>query len=232
MTSPPSIIYEDRQILVIIKPAGWLSQPDGRDRPDVLQWARGYLETTYNKPGRAWVGLCHRLDLAVRGIMVLAKTSKSASRISKQFRERDVKKIYHALCVGSLKNETIKLSSKLTRVFNRTVEAEENGAAAELIYKLISTGSIDGVRSSLLEIELLTGFKHQIRSQLSSIGHPIWGDVLYDGPKGPAGAQSIGLMAERIEFNHPISGERLSFSCRKDDAWPWNSLIENASDNL
>ncbi|MDR2455628.1 MAG: RluA family pseudouridine synthase [Deltaproteobacteria bacterium] len=221
---PVSIIYEDRQLLVIEKPPGFLAQPDGSERPDVLAWAEGHLREARGRPS-AWVGLVHRLDLKVGGAMVLAKTSKAASRLSAQFRDRTAEKIYLALvsgeapAKGELKGDLVR-DGRLTRL----AALGERGAASALIFRRLklypplpaeSLGQV-----SLLEIRLLTGAKHQIRAQLSAAGCPVVGDELYGGPSSARG-EAIGLWAARLSLDHPVTGRRLTFNSPPPPVWPF-----------
>jgi 23S rRNA-/tRNA-specific pseudouridylate synthase len=231
-TGVPHVLFEDKQILILRKPPGWLSQPDGSGRPDVLGWAREHIRTRWNKPGAAYAGLCHRLDLPVGGVMAIARTSKAARRISEQFRERTTEKLYLALCRGVPNRESGKIEGRLVRAGNITVEAPgEDGVKAALAWRLDWQGKIGGRESSLLEVDLLTGVKHQIRGQLSGAGLPIWGDTLYgspdatDGPGRPEDSSAIGLFAARLSLDHPVTRERLSFGAMPDpQGWPWRLL--------
>ncbi|MDR1312582.1 MAG: RluA family pseudouridine synthase [Deltaproteobacteria bacterium] len=224
MSGPgPRVLFADSQLLVAVKPAGWLSQPDGGSRPDVLAWAKEYIRAKHGKPGAAYAGLLHRLDLPVGGVMALARTSKAARRVSGQFRERRVEKIYLALCRGVPRRDSGELRGSLERDGNLTVPSTSGrGTEARLAWKLLSRAEAGGLPSSLLEVNLLTGFKHQIRSQLAGAGLPVWGDEPYGGGRRPEGEPSIGLFAGKLSLDHPVSRERLSFSAMPDGGgWPW-----------
>lgn len=214
----PSIIYEDNHLLIAQKAPGFLAQPDSSSRPDMLTWAGDYLGK--NKPGRAYVGLVHRLDRAVGGVLALAKTSKCAARLSAQFRERRVKKMYVALVTGGPKAESGRLEGSLFREGAKTRAARpgEKGTAAALTWRVRQRG----VNFTLLEIDLETGFKHQIRAQLAGAGWPIAGDVKYGGKRGEGPA--IGLWAESLTLEHPTTREIMKFESRPPALWPW-SLI-------
>ncbi|MDR1081045.1 MAG: RluA family pseudouridine synthase [Deltaproteobacteria bacterium] len=224
----PAVLFEDNHLLIVRKPAGWLSQPDGGDRPDVLGWARAHIRERWNKPGAAYAGLCHRLDLPVGGVMAIARTSKAAGRISEQFRERTVGKVYLALCRGVPDRTSGNIEGRLARSGNLTVRARPGeGARAALAWRLLWRGEPGGRASSLLEVDLLTGVKHQIRAQLAGAGHPVWGDGLYGGPEADflGACPEIGLFAAKLSLDHPITRERLSFHALPEaESWPWRLL--------
>ncbi|MCL2029405.1 MAG: RluA family pseudouridine synthase [Deltaproteobacteria bacterium] len=218
MSAPP-IIYEDNHLLIVQKPPGRLTQPDGSARPDLLTWAGAYLAR--NKPGRAFVGLVHRLDRAVGGVMAMAKTSKAAARLSREFRERRIGKLYLALVTGEPPADRGRLVQLLVRDgdMTRPARSGETGSEAVLTWRLARRAG----PLSLLEVSLETGFKHQIRAQLSSQGLPVAGDVRYQSPlAGPGPA--IGLWARALTLVHPTRRESLTFTAEPAGLWPW-SLI-------
>lgn len=213
----PAIIYEDNHLLIVQKPPGRLAQPDGSERPDLLTWAGAYLAR--NKPGRAFVGLTHRLDRAVGGVMALAKTSKAAARLGREFRERRIRKLYLALVTGSPPDSQGRLVQRLVRdgALTRPARPGEAGVPAVLTWRLgRRIGDL-----SLLEVDLETGFKHQIRAQLAGLGLPVAGDVRYRSPlAGPGPA--IGLWARSLTLVHPVRREELTFTAEPADLWPWS----------
>lgn len=223
----PAIIYEDNHLLIVQKPPGFLSQPDGGPRPDLLTWAGAYLAR--HKPGRAYCGLVHRLDRSVGGVMALAKTSKAASRLSGQFRERSCEKVYLALVagpgVGKAAEGAGRMDDLLIRAGSLTRKAlpGEEGRACSLMWKGVASfkAAGQGFDLALLQITLLTGFKHQIRAQLAGRGWPVAGDVKYESQvSGPGPA--IGLWAEALAIDHPTKKERLVFNAEPlFDLWPW-----------
>lgn len=229
----PIIIYEDNHLLIVQKPPGFLSQPDGGSRPDLLGWAGEYLAR--HKPGRAFVGLVHRLDRSVGGVVALAKTSKAAARLSQQFRDRSCEKIYLALVSGLVSAPEGQMEDSLVRdgSFTRRASPTETGKPGRLSWRLRETISGEGASStlSLLEVNLLTGFKHQIRAQLALRGWPIVGDHKYQSRPGgaiPRPAQepppAIGLWAESLSIEHPTKKERLTFTSSPVKIWPWSLL--------
>jgi 23S rRNA pseudouridine1911/1915/1917 synthase len=202
------------------KPPGILSQGDLTGDLDVLTYAKEIIRRRDNKPGNVYLGLVHRLDRPVGGVMLIAKTSKAAGRLSKQFRERKTKKIYRAVVegavektMGSLKHRLAKDRSKrLTRV----VGADEAGKVAELHFEVVEKKS----DKSLLEIDLITGLPHQIRAQLSAIGHPVLGDLKYSA-KAPIPGGNIALFAKSITFLHPIKNTYVTVVADPQPDWPW-----------
>ncbi|MDR2301893.1 MAG: RluA family pseudouridine synthase [Deltaproteobacteria bacterium] len=223
----PQVVFEDRQLIVVIKPNGYLSQGDFSDRLDILEWCRSRVAANRPAGGHPFVGLCHRLDRQVGGLMVVAKTSKAASRISAQFRDRTIEKIYSALCLGVFGEREGELRQSLTRDgrLTRLSEKGENGTEAILSYQVAASGFIGETRVSKLLVKLFTGFKHQIRAQLASIGHPVYGDFLYGAPGAPEGIEAIALCSSHLSFIHPISREKLAFDCSLDGFWPFGDFI-------
>jgi 23S rRNA pseudouridine1911/1915/1917 synthase len=226
----PRVLFEDRQMLVLNKPSGMLSQPDGTKRPSILAWARGYLLEKRDRPGEPWLGLVHRLDRQVSGVMALARTSKAAGRLSRQFRERSAQKIYLSLCSGAAPGHSGTLDYIMAREAGKTRAARdgEAGRRAELRWTLIGEEKTEGAGLSLLKIELLTGIRHQIRAQLSELRLPVLGDALYGGLPGPESYCSIGLCALRLTIEHPVSRERMTFEARPESVWPWTLLANDS----
>lgn len=205
----PRIIFEDNHLLVAFKPAGYLSQSDGTDAPDMLTYLKAYIKEKYNKPGNVYLGLVHRLDRNVSGVMVFARTSKAASRLSDQIRRGSLEKRYRAIVEGKLEGQG-KLVNYLLKdekinkasVYDREVPGSKR---CELLYQV---GEFDGEYTSV-EVTLITGRSHQIRAQFAHMGHPLKGDVKYGGKKYDGG---IGLMSCYLSFDHPTTGERLEFA--------------------
>ncbi len=200
-------IYEDNHVLVVNKPAGLLSQGDLSGDLDVLTFAKEIIKKRDKKPGNVFLGLVHRLDRPVGGVMVLAKTSKCASRLSKQFRERTTQKIYYAIVEGIPKTPEAELCHFLkkntaTRITQITGESE--GKEARLYYRTVNTYN----NRSLLEIRLITGLSHQIRAQLSASGCPIVGDMKY-GSLTKFGFGEIALFAKSVSFIHPTTNKNV-----------------------
>ena len=233
MGEVPKILFEDNHLLVAVKPSGVLSQEDPSGDPDMLTLLKAYLVEKYKKPGEAYLGLLHRLDRPVRGVMVFAKTSKCASRISEQIRNRTVSKKYRAIVYGSFSEEKGQIRSfllkdpktNLVKVFSDAKTAPKGAKESFLEYEVLGQGRIAGVPVTLLSIDLHTGRSHQIRSQLSSIGHPIVGDRKYGkGPNRFAG--DILLESYHLEVDHPVSHERMVFELPLADEEPWKQFAK------
>lgn len=223
MSIVPKIIYEDNHVIVAVKPAGILSQSDITGDPDMLTILKEYIKKRDNKPGNVFMGLVHRLDRPVSGVMVFAKTSKAASRLSLQIREHTFTKKYRAVVNGHMTPADGRLTDWLVKDPSsntvRVVSAGASGARkSELDYHVIS--SKEGF--SLVDIDLRTGRSHQIRVQLSNAGFPIVGDSKY-GSSGDRG--DLCLQSYVIGFNHPTKGDRLEFTLPPDDHRPWSIFI-------
>lgn len=226
LSSEPTILYEDNHLIAVDKPAGMLSQRDLRGDLDVLTMVKAFIKRRDGKPGNVYVGLVHRLDRPVGGAMLLAKTSKAAGRICAQFRQRDTRKIYRAVVEGAPVPPEGRLVHRLekdrsTRV-TRVVEA--GGKEGRLSYRVL--GSSGG--RSLVEVDLETGLPHQIRAQLSAVGTPVVGDVKYGAaPDRDRGAGVIALYSRVIEFDHPVSRQRVRVVARPSGDWPWNDELSS-----
>lgn len=213
------IIYEDNHSIAVIKPGGLLVQATEKGVPNLLDEVRKYIKDKYQKPGNVFLGLVHRLDRAVSGIVVFAKTTKGASRLSEQFRNREVGKIYTALVEGHLNNDSGHLVHYLlkdeTKKHALISEEEKDGyQRSELKYvKLKEIGD-----NTLIEIDLLTGRFNQIRAQLAHIGHPIVGDIKY-GAKVRLDDNTICLCATKLSFNQVISGEEINLKIDFPKSW-------------
>ncbi|MCB1324299.1 MAG: RluA family pseudouridine synthase [Spirochaetales bacterium] len=231
------VLFEDNHLLVIEKPAGVLSQGDGSGRPDVTVLASDYIRERYSKPGAVYVGLVHRLDREVGGVMVLARTSKAAARLSEQFRARKVRKIYRALVLPGLP-EAGDFQDELTRGEHRAMPAEPGqGQDARLHYERLAQRSVRlctiesktrcDRETDLLRVEPETGRYHQIRFQFSVRGHPLLGDRRYGARIEPAEG-GIALYCAGLEIVHPVKREPMLFSAVSLPAWAAGSFANNA----
>lgn len=213
------VLYEDNHIIVAIKPAGVLSQADSSGASDMLTLLKDYIKVKYNKPGNVYLGLVHRLDRPVSGVMVFARTSKAASRLSEQIRTHKVQKIYHAVVNGTLPEKKGTLVSYILKdskenkvtVYDREVPGSKY---AELDYEVVSAKD----NMTLVEVFLKTGRSHQIRSQFAHIGHPLLGDVKYG--KGTKDGD-LALFCSSMSIDHPVKGERMTFEAPIPDKYPF-----------
>ena len=221
MAKSLDIIYEDNHLLVINKSAGVVSQGALPHQTSLSELVRQYLKHKYQKPGNVFLGIVSRLDSLVTGVIVLAKTSKAASRLNEQFRSRRVQKTYWAIVEGRPPERRGRLINWLSKndrahrvdVVDRTGNRRPRGQRAELNYKVLGqTGD-----QTLLEIRLLTGRKHQIRVQMAHAGCPIVGDKKYGATRAaPAG---IALHSRRLEIVHPTLKQTMSFEAPPPTWW-------------
>ncbi|MDD2731698.1 MAG: RNA pseudouridine synthase [Candidatus Pacebacteria bacterium] len=194
------VLYEDNHIIAVYKESGILTQGDNSRKPSLLSETKKYLKKKYNKTGNVFLGLVHRLDMPVSGIVLFAKTTKAASRLSQEFRNHKVEKVYHAVVIGKPEKKSGVLISYIekdkdrnkVKVFNTL---KPKSKRAELYYEIIKSNN----KYSLLKIWIKTGKPHQIRAQLSFLGCPILGDVKY-GAYNPLDDKSIMLCANEISF--------------------------------
>ena len=209
LTLRVSVLYEDNHCLAVFKPAGMLTMGDRTGDVSLVDLAREYLKTKYNKPGNVFLGVVHRLDRPVSGVVLFARTSKAAARLSAQFRAGTVQKIYHAWVAGVPREPSGKWTDYLAKdeQRNRVSAASPGTPNARLASLNFRTLERRG-RHSLLEIRPATGRSHQIRVQLASRGLPIVGDVKYGGP--PSDAGRIALDAVELTFEHPVREEHVT----------------------
>lgn len=217
------IIYEDNHLLVVEKPVNIPSQQDRSGDKDILTLMKEYIKERYNKPGNVYLGLVHRLDRPVGGVMVFAKTSKAASRLSEQIRTRQFGKKYLAVIHGippdkSKKNLVHYLIKDRRRNIVKAVDSSIKGAQKAILdYRVI--GQSSGM--ALVEIDLHTGRPHQIRVQFAEIGHPLYGDQRYGQSLNKPG-QQIALWSKSISLIHPTLKESMTFSSLPHDTYPWD----------
>lgn len=212
-----NIIYEDNHIIVVEKPANMPVQEDISKDLDLLNLLKDYLKEKYNKKGNVYLGLIHRLDRPVSGVMVFAKTSKAASRLSEQVRKRQIKKTYLAVIDAVINEKEGVFEDKLLKDESKNiVNIDEKGKEAVLKYKVLQIKE----GKTLVEIDLITGRSHQIRVQFSSREYPIYGDQKYN--KKSQQNEQIALLAHNIKFVHPTKKNELFFEIEKKDIYPWN----------
>jgi len=212
-----NIIYEDNHLLVIEKPVNIPVQKDNTSDINLITMLKDYRKKNENKPGEAYLGLVHRLDRPVGGIMVFAKTSKAASRLSDQIRTNAFHKTYLAVVQGTIPKEGVFEDYLIKDEKNNIsyVTTTDIGKYSKLEYKVLDTKD----NLSLVRINLITGRSHQIRVQFSSRNHPLIGDSKYSSNPNNI---NIALYAESITFNHPTTKEKLTFTLNKPNRYPFN----------
>lgn len=202
-----NILYEDNHIIVVEKPINVLSQADNTNDIDMLTLIKNYLKEKYLKPGNVYLGLVHRLDRVVGGVMIFAKTSKAASRLSNEIRLNNVKKTYLAIVKGKIKESDTFVDYLLKQDdFSTIVTTKDKGKYAELSYKVLEYNKEKDL--SLVEVNLKTGRHHQIRVQFASRNYPLIGDKRY----GNDNVKEIGLYAYKLSFIHPVKKELMEFT--------------------
>ncbi|MDE7180005.1 MAG: RNA pseudouridine synthase [Muribaculaceae bacterium] len=206
------VIYEDNHIIVVNKRAGEIVQGDKTGDKPLSEEVKEYIKEKYQKPGNVFCGVVHRIDRPVSGLVIFARTSKALERLNKMLREGKIHKTYRALVEGHPEKSTSLLENYLISDgrMNKTFIArpgEKDAKLSKLQYNTVATGD----RYTLLEVNLLTGRKHQIRAMLSAMGNPIKGDLKY-GAKRSNRDGGISLQASHIEFEHPVSHAQITLS--------------------
>ena len=219
-----NVVYEDNHILVVIKPQNIPTQGDISGDTCMVDLVEKYLKEKYNKPGNAYVGLIHRLDRPTGGLMVFAKTGKSAARLSESIKTKDFEKKYLAVVNGKMQGSaTLKNYLKKNTRTNMVMvvpELSDGAKYAELTYKVVEAKE----KVSLVEVDLATGRSHQIRVQMKHIGHPIYGDVRYGGDILAKG-HNLALWAYKLKFTHPTTKKVMSFvALPPEESTPWSSF--------
>ena len=237
------VIYEDNHIIVVSKRSGEIVQGDKTGDEPLSETVKAYLKEKYQKPGNVFLGVVHRLDRPVSGLVVFARTSKALTRLNKMFASGEVHKTYWAIVNNNrlpitnnrdttqnngywlLDNGYCMLTHWLTRneQQNKSYACDHevpNAKKAQLRYRLIARGE----RYQLLEVELLTGRHHQIRCQLAAAGMPIRGDLKYGAPRSNTDG-SISLLSRRVQFVHPVSGQEISLEAPLPDDPLWKKLL-------
>ncbi len=221
-----NVIYEDNHIIVVEKPVNIPSQGDKTGDIDILTLVKQYIKEKYHKPGEVYLGLIHRLDRPVGGVMVFAKTSKSAGRLSEQVRTKQFKKKYLVIVDGKLEKKKGSLQDYLWKNerLNTSKVVEEgtkNSKLALLDYEVLKYQ--DDINLSLVKVNLHTGRHHQIRVQFSHAGHSIYGDQKY-GTRGRG--KQICLWAYELTIFHPITKEEMIFQVLPQKVGSWKILEE------
>ncbi len=221
------ILHEDNHLIAVNKPAGWLVQGDATGDTPLVEYVKTYIKIRYKKPGDVFLGVIHRLDRPVSGVVVFARTSKALSRMNALFQKREITKTYYAITAerpnpikGHLTHYILKDKSKnvakaYDKIGNRTKDAKKSDLEYELIGEV---GSLH-----LLKINPLTGRPHQIRVQLSAIACPIWGDIKY-GFRKPNRDGSIHLHCRSLSFEHPVKKEPVLIEADVPNEQIWNEF--------
>ncbi|MEG1527904.1 MAG: pseudouridine synthase [Clostridia bacterium] len=220
------ILYEDNHILVVVKPQNIPTQEDKSGDLDLLTLLKGYIKQKYNKEGEAYLGLVHRLDRPTGGIMVFARTSKAAARLSATFVTHEIEKRYLTVLCGELHIPQGTLTSYLKKnALTNTVYVSNVGTAgakkATLDYKVLDYAE----NLSLVDVVLETGRSHQIRVQFASQGNAVFGDVRYGGDR--FGKGNLALFAYQLVLTHPVTNKRMVFVCYPPEDFPFNLFDVN-----
>ncbi|MBQ9657763.1 MAG: RluA family pseudouridine synthase [Clostridia bacterium] len=221
-----NVIYEDNHIIVVEKEPNIPSQADKTEDIDMLTIIKEYIKEKYQKPGNVYLGLVHRLDRPVGGVMVFAKTSKAASRLSEQVRDKIFKKQYLAVVDGKFDKNEGTLEDYLYKDERNNIskvvsKEKKNSKLAKLDYKVLAYNEVKNL--TLVKINLHTGRHHQIRVQLSNFNHSIFGDQKY-GTRGKG--KQIALWAYKLQIQHPTTKETLEFECLPESIGTWCILKE------
>lgn len=220
-TDELNVLYEDNHLIVVLKPQNIACCPDESGDDNLFDCVKRYLKEKYNKPGNAFLGLVHRLDRPTGGVMVFAKTSKAAGRLSDGMRSGEFVKKYFAVLCGSPARKSARLENYLrknsvTNTVYICTQSEEGAKFAALDYDI--KAETEGL--ALAEIKLHTGRTHQIRVQTAGINCPVYGDMRYGGAKAKKG--KLALWAYFLSFPHPITGENMKFLIEPPkDELPW-----------
>lgn len=227
------VLYEDNHVIAVFKPAGILSQGDMTGQTSMFDEVKKYLKQKYKKPGKVFLGLVHRLDKPVSGIMLFAKTSKGAARLSEQFRNNKIQKTYYGIVFGRPKEEKGGIKEKVKKIslfakgftalpdkeLLKEIKKATKTRTAELYYETVKYND----KYSLLKITPKTGRFHQIRIQFANMGNPILGDVKYGAPLLPhpsaKSGKSIALCATNLTFNSVTGNKRVNLSIKLPETW-------------
>jgi len=227
----PKILYEDNHIIALVKPSNVPTQSDSSGDVSLYDHVKDYIKLKYSKQGNVFLGIVHRLDRPVSGIIVFAKTSKAASRLSESIRNREFYKTYYTVVNGILSSKEDVLENYLLKKTNKlgniaqVVFDDKDAKLARLSYSVLE--ELVSNNLSLLKVELETGRFHQIRVQLSNLGHPIYGDRKYGGYiKYDRDFVPLGLFAKTLKFKHPTKDETIDLKANTPNTRPW-ALFDN-----
>lgn len=209
------VLYEDNHIIVVVKPYNVLSQGDSTGDISIIDMVKEYIKVKYHKPGNVYLGLVHRLDRPVGGIMIFARSSKAAARLTKAFNEHKITKKYLAIVHGKMEKDKDELVDKIEKTSEGNSIISDNGKEAILDYEVLDYNVENDC--SLVSITLKTGRHHQIRVQFSSRGHYLLGDQRY----GVLDNKQISLFSYYLSFEHPVTHEVLEFKRMPDKKDYW-----------
>lgn len=223
------VLYEDNHVVVVVKPANLPTQADSSGDEDLLSILKAYIGNKYQKPGNVYMGLVHRLDRPVGGVMVFARTSKAASRLSEAFAKHAQDRRYFAVLQGELRGARTLEDHLLKdgKTGNVRVVSEKTPGAKKALLETMPIAVRDNL--TLTEVLLHTGRSHQIRVQHANAGHPLWGDARYGGGKP---GQQIALWAVKLAFKHPTKAETLSFCAPPPAIGAWKAFGEEIQAKL
>lgn len=207
------VLYEDNHLIAVLKPINVPTQKDSSNDIDMVSLVKDYLKKKYNKPGNVYLGLLHRLDRPVSGVLLFAKTSKAAERMTKEIKNHNVRKTYYAVVEGKVDKKGTFIDKLLKDEKTNFVRVSDKGKEAKLEYELICYKN----NYSLVKINLITGRTHQIRVQFSSRGYPLYGDQRYNKKD----KNQIALFSSSIEFTHPVTKEHLTISYNLPNRFPF-----------
>jgi 23S rRNA pseudouridine1911/1915/1917 synthase len=224
-----NVLYEDNHVIAVVKPAGVLTQGDSSGERSLMDMVKDYLKEKYGKPGNVFLGLVHRLDKPVSGIVLFGKTSKGASRLSEQFRNHTIQKVYHGVVVGKPKEDKGEIKEQVNKIsffaegFTNKTDAElleeikkaTKTRTAELSWEVVKSNG----EYSLLKIMPKTGRFHQIRIQMENMGHPIVGDSKYAKDERPLPDKSIALAATAITFKMATEDKEVYLEIPLPESW-------------
>ena len=216
-----NVIYEDNHIIVVVKPQNVPSQADESKDEDMLSLVKAYIKEKYNKPGEAFVGLVHRLDRPTGGIMVFARTSKAANRLSEQIKNGEFVKTYYCVteCIPKeLDGHIVNYLKKVDNIVKIVPMSETGAKRAETIYNVLQTNG----KNALIKVNILTGRSHQIRVQMANLNAPIYGDGKYG--KVNKLTNHLALWAGELSFKHPTKDETLYFKVYPPEEKPWTEF--------
>jgi 23S rRNA pseudouridine1911/1915/1917 synthase len=217
-----NLIYEDNHLLVVNKPNGQLVQGDQTGRPTLLDEGKAWIRQKYGKPGNVFLGLVHRLDRPASGVVVLARTSKAASRLSEEIRSHRPNKVYWADISGQIETEGAWQDQLERNEYSSRVVPPPSGKHARLSFKRMSVSK----QTSRVEVHLETGRHHQIRVQFSHRGHPILGDKRY-GSETSFADNAIALHMREMKIKHPTRDEEMCFTAEPPECWTRNHVEED-----